>query len=61
MTSSTKHSSRHTLGQEPEHDTVPEDALRTMLKCYDQPDGADLLAVTSEPRKRRELSISQPA
>ena len=35
--------------------------LDTMLKCYDQPDDADLLAVTSEPRKRRELSLSQPA
>jgi integrase len=35
--------------------------LDTTLKCYDQPDDADLLAVTSEPRKRRELSISQPA
>jgi len=28
----------------------------TMLKCYDQPDDADLLAVTSEPRKRRETN-----
>ncbi len=28
--------------------------FETMLRCYDQPDDADLLAVTSEPRKRRE-------
>lgn len=28
--------------------------VQTMLKCYDHPEDADLLAVTSEPRKRRE-------
>ncbi|MGH7688846.1 MAG: tyrosine-type recombinase/integrase [Gemmatimonadaceae bacterium] len=28
--------------------------VETMLKCYDQPDDADILAVTSEERKRRE-------
>jgi integrase len=27
----------------------------TMLRCYDHPDEADVLAVTSEPRKRREV------
>lgn len=32
----------------------------TMLRCYDQPDEADVLAVTSETRKRREL-LSSPA
>ena len=31
--------------------------IATMLRCYDHPDDADVLAVTSEPRKRRELSI----
>ena len=35
--------------------------LDTMLKGYDQPNDADLLPVTSELRKRRELSISQRA
>jgi integrase len=30
----------------------------TMLKCYDQPDDADLLAVTSEPRKRHDLGLA---
>jgi hypothetical protein len=29
--------------------------ITTMLRCYDHPDDADVLAVTSEPRKRREL------
>ncbi|MDQ6635153.1 MAG: tyrosine-type recombinase/integrase [Gemmatimonadota bacterium] len=33
----------------------------TMLRCYDQPDDTDLLAVTSEPRKRRELSLAHGA
>lgn len=27
----------------------------TMLRCYDHPDDADVVAVTSEPRKRREI------
>jgi len=30
--------------------------IATMLRCYDHPDDADVLAVTSEPRKRRDLS-----
>ncbi|HEX5073563.1 MAG TPA: hypothetical protein VFW03_10165, partial [Gemmatimonadaceae bacterium] len=30
------------------------DDLATMNQCYDQPDDEDLLAVTSETRKRRE-------
>ena len=30
-----------------------------MLKCYDQPDDADLLAVTSEPRKRHEPGLAK--
>ena len=29
--------------------------ISTMLRCYDHPDDADVLAVTSEPRKRREF------
>jgi integrase len=29
--------------------------ITTMLRCYDHPDDADVLAVTSEPRKRREI------
>ncbi len=33
----------------------------TMLKCYDQPDDADLLAVTSEPRKRHDPSLAKAA
>ena len=28
--------------------------IATMLRCYDQPDDADVLAVTSDPRKRRD-------
>lgn len=28
-----------------------------MNRCYDQPDEADVLAVTGEPRKRRERSL----
>ena len=28
--------------------------VNTMLKCYDHPEDADILAVTAEPRKRRE-------
>ena len=28
--------------------------IATMMRCYDHPDDADLLAVTSEPRKRRD-------
>ena len=31
--------------------------IATMLRCYDHPDDADVLAVTSEPRKRRDASI----
>jgi integrase len=31
--------------------------IATMLRCYDHPDDADVLAVTSESFKRRELSI----
>jgi integrase len=31
--------------------------VTTMLRCYDQPDDADILAVTSEPRKRRETLV----
>jgi len=33
-------------------------AFDTMLKCYDHPDDADVLAVTSEPRKGRELTAA---
>jgi hypothetical protein len=32
--------------------------ISTMLRCYDHPDDADVLAVTSEPRKRREIVAS---
>jgi integrase len=31
--------------------------MLTMLRCYDHPDDADVLAVTSEPRKRREVAM----
>jgi hypothetical protein len=31
--------------------------ITTMLRCYDHPDDADVLAVTSEPRKRRDVTI----
>jgi integrase len=34
--------------------------LDTMLRCYDHPDDADVLAVTSEPRKRGELAMRTP-
>jgi hypothetical protein len=33
------------------------DDIATMNQCYDQPDDADLLAVTSETRKRRETPV----
>jgi hypothetical protein len=29
-----------------------------MLKCYDQPDDADLLAVTSEAKKRHDPGLA---
>jgi integrase len=32
------------------------DDVGTMLRCYDHPEDEDILAVTSEPRKRRELA-----
>jgi integrase len=35
--------------------------ITTMLRCYDHPDDEDVLAVTSEPRKRRDLSIDARA
>jgi hypothetical protein len=28
-----------------------------MLRCYDHPEDADILAVTSETRKRREVAM----
>ena len=31
----------------------------TMMRCYDIPEDADVLAVTSEPRKRREASAAR--
>ena len=34
--------------------------ISTMLRCHDPPDDADVLAVTSEPPKRRDLSMSVP-
>jgi hypothetical protein len=33
------------------------DDIATMNQCYDQPDDTDLLAVTSETRKRRETPV----
>ena len=35
--------------------------IATMLRCYDHPDDADVLAMTSEPRKRRDVSIDGSA
>ena len=35
--------------------------IPTMLRSYDHPHDADVLAVTSEPRKRRDLSIAMRA
>jgi integrase len=35
--------------------------VQTMLRCYDQPDEADVLEVTSELRKRRERSLNPAA
>ena len=35
--------------------------FETMFRCYDIPEDADVLAVTSEPRKRREAAIAGQA
>jgi len=32
-----------------------------MIRCYDIPDDADVLAVTSEPRKRRDVPLASSA
>jgi hypothetical protein len=29
-----------------------------MLRCYDHPEDADIIAVTSETRKRREVAMA---
>jgi hypothetical protein len=34
------------------------DDVGTMLRCYDHPEVADILAVTSETRKRREVAMA---
>jgi hypothetical protein len=35
--------------------------ITTMLRCYDHPDDEDVLAVTSESRKRRDVTVGVPA
>jgi hypothetical protein len=34
------------------------DDVGTMLRCYDHPEDADILDVTSETRKRREVAMA---
>jgi hypothetical protein len=34
------------------------DEVGTLLRCYDHPEDADILAVTSETRKRREVAMA---